>query len=528
MARILGLDLGSASLKAMLLETTLRGYTVRGYYTVPVPREGERLKKLEAALPQLLEGRQLAADAVVVALPGTSLATHPLTLPFTDTKKIEATLAFEVESQLPYDLAEAVYDYQQASTDEKGANLLVGVAKKAELGTLLEVLQGVKLDPRVVTHAGLVYQSLLHTLPQPVLPEDAAAATAIIDLGHERTSIAIGRAGGIEVARCFPGGGLALTRALAAEFKVGFEEAERWKEDHGAVGEEVVGADAERAAGAFLRALQPVLRELRPTLKSYTARMHRPINRVLLCGGTSRLRGLARQLETDLGIPTQVLELGEEARAAVPQGEGPLAAQALALALRGQASGARAPRFNLRRGEFGFKSDFDFAREKLGQIVAFAAVLLVLLVASGIVRNSVLERRDKQLDAVLCDTTQRILGRCEKDYEVALNLLKGKESPAAGIPKRSATSLLAELTQRVPQDVPLTMDQIVIDLDRVSVRCEAASSKQMEDIIGALRTYKCFKDVKEGRVEKNKDGSKVSFRLDIQVECPDDVSASEG
>lgn len=528
MARILGLDLGSHSLKAMLLETTLRGFTVRGYSAVPVPREGERLERLKAALPQLLEGHQLAADAVTISLPGTSLATHPITLPFHDAKKIEATLAFEVESQLPYDLSEAVYDYQQASADEKGANLLVGVVKKQELGALLEVLKGAKLDPRIVTHAGLVYQSLLATLPHPVLPEDAHAATAVIDLGHERTNIAIGRATGIEVARCFPGGGLALTKALATEFKVSFDEAQRWKEDHGAVGDEVVGADAERAAGAFLRALQPVLRELRPTIKSYTARMHRPVGRVLLCGGTSRLKGLARQLETDLGSPTQVLELGEEARAAVPQGDGPLAAQALALALRGQATGAKAPRFNLRRGEFGFKSDFDFAREKIGQLVAFAAVLLVLLIASGIVRNSVLERRDKQLDALLCDTTQRILGKCERDYEVALNLLKGKESPAAGVPKRSATSLLAELTQRVPQEVPFTMDQIVIDLDRVSVRCEAASSKQMEDIISALKTYACFKDVKEGKVEKNKDGSKVSFRLDIQVECPDDVSASQG
>jgi general secretion pathway protein L len=288
-----------------------------------------------------------------------------------------------------------------------------------------------------------------------------------------------------------------------------------------------VGPDAERAAGAFVRALQPVLRELRPTLKSYTAHTKRPIGQVLLCGGTAKLRGLAGQLQADLGLPVKVIELPTEARGDLRPDQVE-AMQAGALALRGAATGAKASRFNLRRGEFAFQSDFDVMRDKAGQLAAFAAVLLVLLVASGIVRNTVLERREKQVDALLCSITQGILGKCEKSYETALNLLKGQESPAAGIPKRSATTLLAELTSRVPASIPVTLDQIVIDLDRVSVRCEAANSKNMEELIAALKQYKCFKEIKEGRVEKSKDGAKVTFRLDIQVECSDEAPKGEG
>lgn len=527
MARVLGLDLGSHTLKGVLLETTLRGYTVKGYVTAPVPgADGDRLARLKQALPQLTAQGPLQADQVVVALPGVSLATHPIVLPFTDAKKIESTLTFEVESQLPYDLEKAVFDHQIAAQDDKSTHLLVGVVRKDELGPLLDALKDAKLDPRIVTHAGLVYQNVLAAMPPGAVEDEAAVA--IVDLGHERVSVAIGRPGGsVELARTFAGGGAALTRALANEFKIGLPEAESWKETHGAVGAEVVGTDAERAAGAFLRAFQPVLRELRSTFKSFTARSRRPIARVLLCGGTSKLKGLPEQLGRDLGISTRLLELPAETHEGIGAGKVE-AAQAVALALRGQATGARAPRFNLRRGEFAFKSDFDFMRDKLGQIAAFAAVLLVLLIASGIVRNSVLERREKQVDAVLCDTTQRILGKCEKDYTIALSLLRGQESPAAGIPKRSAASLLAELTQRVPPDMQLTMDQLVIDLERVSVRCEAQSSKNMEDLIAALKTYKCFKEVKEGKLEKNKDGSKVTFRLDIQVECPDDAAAPQG
>lgn len=520
MARVLGLDLGSHTVKAVLLETTLRGFQVKSYVTAPVPAEGERPARFEAALSQLLAQGPLAADSVVVAVPGVSMATHSLALPFSDVKKVEAALSGEVADQLPFELDEAVYDYQSNETkvgDVKGAQVLVGVVKKQELTSLLELLKTAKLDPRVVTHPGLTYQNVLATLPA----EPGDEAVAVVDLGHERCSLAIGKAGGpVDFARTFIGGGLALSKALSAEFQIPLAEAQSWKEAHGAVGTEVVGADAERAAGAFMRALQPVVRELRSTIKSYAAKMRRPVTRLLLCGGTSKLLGLAGQLERDLSLPTSLVTLPADAQGALGLNAGPEAVQAWALALRGQATGAKAPRFNLRRGEFAFKSDFDFAKEKVGQLIAFSIVLLVLLVASGIARNTILERREKQIDQLLCDTTNRILGKCERNFDIAINLLEGKESPAAGVPKRSAVSLLAEVSQRIPADSPVVLDRVTVDLDRIELVCNAPSVKQMEDMITALKSYKCFKEISEGKVEKTKDGSKVSFRLDVKVECP--------
>ncbi|MGZ3461748.1 MAG: pilus assembly protein PilM, partial [Archangium sp.] len=274
--------------------------------------------------------------------------------------------------------------------------------------------------------------------------------------------------------------------------------------------------------------LQPVLRELRPSFKAFTARTRRQVGAVLLCGGTARLPGLAEQLGKDLGVPVRVLGLPQETAATVPATEQPAAMQAYSLALRGQASGARAPRFNLRRGEFAFKGDYDYVKERLGLVASFAATLLLLLIASGVVRNSVLARREAQVDAVLCDVTQRILGTCEKNYDKALNLLKGVESPAASLPKMSAVNLLAEMTQRVPADVPVTFDRIDIDMERISVRGLTDGSKQIDAIATALKGHRCFKEVKAGKVEKTREGNKVSFRLDIQVQCPEQPKGGEG
>src|SRR5262249_15427771 len=148
---------------------------------------------------------------------------------------------------------------------------------------------------------------------------------------------------------------------------------------------------------------------------------------VLLCGGTARLQGLAEQLEKDLQVPVSNLELPMEVREAAGA-TGVAVAQSYALALRGAAS-SRAPRFHLRRGEFAFKSDFDSMLQRLPQLATFAGVLLSLLISSGIVRNTVLERRDKQVDQMVCDITQKVLGKCEKNVDKAVSMLKGTEGP---------------------------------------------------------------------------------------------------
>ncbi|MFN7133293.1 MAG: pyridoxal-phosphate dependent enzyme, partial [Myxococcales bacterium] len=230
MSRILGLDLGAHSVKALLLESNFRSFTVRSFTEVKLqPETG-----LKGALEALKADGKLAADQVIVATPGCSVATHLLTLPFTDPRRIEATLGFEVEGQLPYDISEVVYDHQQllARADGK-SEILVGVVRNEEMTNLLTLLNECGVDPRVITTSAVAYQNLLSA--GVLAGADAASpesVEAIVDIGHERTSIAIGRAS-LEYARTFQGGGRDLTRAVANEFKVSHEDAQAWKENEG-------------------------------------------------------------------------------------------------------------------------------------------------------------------------------------------------------------------------------------------------------------------------------------------------------
>ena len=526
MARILGLDLGRASVKAVLLDTSDRDQPVQRVLEVPRPAEGDRMETLRAALRELTAEPLGELDQVIVALPGPALATHVLTLPFSDVKRLEAALPFEVEAQLPFDLSEAVFDYQVAHRTEAKSDVLVGVVRTTELQALLALLAECGFDPRVVSHPALVYQSLLPLLP-PGEPR-GVETLAIVDIGFERTTLAIGTAGGeLEFGRTFAGGGRDLSRALAAELEVSEAQANHWKEHQGAVGMVAQDADAERAAAALVRGLQPLLRELRSTLKAHSARTRRSVTRILLCGGTAKLPGLAEQLAQDLDLSVANLELPESI---VGANAGPAvlsSAQALALALRGQATGPRAPHFNLRRGEFAFKGHYDFVRERVGQLAAFVAVLVLLFSGFFVARNIALGQREARVDSQLCELTLKTLGKCEKSFDRALNLMRGKESPTAAVPKLSAVNLLAELVKRVPEDVPVVFDQIVVEGDRMSLRGQVENGKQVDRIQTALKGYRCFHEVQEGKREKSKD-NKMNFHLEVQVECPEIATSPAG
>ena len=521
MARVLGLDLGSHSLKGVLLEATGRGVSVLRYAETARADEAP----LDEALAVFLAENPWEPDQVVVALPGPSLATHVFTLPFTDGKRIAATLPFEVEGELPFELSQVVFDHQVTRRRANATDLIVGLVRREELAELLRALGARGLDPRVVTHPAIAYQNLMVAAPErfDVAP---GAAVAVLDIGHRRTSIAVGRpAEGLLFARTFPGGGRDLSRALASEFQVPLAEAQAWKERDGSL---VTGGgpEHERARAALVRALGPLVREARATLKAASGREHLPVARLLLAGGTARLPGLAEHLGAELGQPADGLLLPAVAAAVVPPEVQPRAAEAYALALRGAMSSARAPRFNLRQGEFAFRGHVDYLRERLIRVAAFAGVLALLLCVFNVTRGILLGRREAAVDARLCALTQRVLGNCEKNYDRALNLLRGQQSPAAGLPSVSANRLLAEVAQRVPPDVSVTFNQMVFDLDRIHLLGETDSTRSIDKLVAALKSYRCFREVKEGKVDRVKDSSRVTFTLDVQVECGDQVASA--
>jgi general secretion pathway protein L len=520
--RILGIDMGATAVKAVLIGSTFRGYEILGAASLRVlpAAEGsnQTLRDRQvAAARELVAAQHWHPEQVIIAWPGASAASHTITLPFADPKRIEQTVQFEVEGQLPFDLADVAWDWQALTFREGKTDLYVGVVKKDELAGLLGALDAVELEPRVVLPAGPAYAALFGT----GVVAGSGDTEILVDIGSERTSICILSQGQCEAARTFAGGGSGLTRALERELQLSPERADELLQQiiagKASVGDK--GKDA-KAAAALQRALMPLARELRATLRAWSARFpgQRPVRRLVLAGEVGRLPGLPELLGPEVGGTVDIISFEGPAAAAIPPSEAPGMALALALALRGHQS-YRAPRLNLRRGELAYKGDFEHLKGKLTRLGMYAGMVLVLAMISGWAKVFALSRQEALLDKALCDTTQKIVGKCYTDPQIALSVLKGKGAPTAGIPKISAVDVFVQLAQHAPSDVSYRMDKIDITKDKVHLQGTTAAPENVDRILNGIKTSKCFTDARSGGARKRSSDGKFEFSIDTGITC---------
>lgn len=526
--RILGLDLGAHTVKAVLLESTFRGYAVLDTARAPLPEGPTGPGRQAAAVRGLLEARGWEFDAAVVALPGAAVSTSVITLPFSDPRRIEQTVGFEVEGQIPFDLADAAWDWQPLGTHEGKTELLVAVARKDELGALLAALAEAGVDPRAIVPPGTAYSALAMagalagtgTAPATAGPP---ASEAIVDIGHERTNVAVFAGTACEAARTFPFGAAHLARALARELAISEADGAALlaAEAGGAALSPALAEKARdpRAADALQRALVPLVRELRATLRAWRARVgQRAVARLHLAGEAAHLPGLPDVLAPEVEGAVAPLAMVGPAAERIPAGEEPGLALALALALRGHL-GARAGRINLRRGELAFTRDFEHVKGKVKRLGVYAAGVVLLAVLSAGVKAFALSRQEAALDRALCDAETRIIGRCYPNFEEAQAILRGRGTPGAALPRVSAVELFGELADKVPVGIQVRLDRIEITKDKLHLQGTTDAAENVDKIAASLKASRCFSDARSGGARRRGSDNKFEFSIDASLTC---------
>src|SRR5882672_9415623 len=93
--RILGIDLGSWSVKGVLLEDSFRGYKVEGVFEERIEtgptnlgEQPTREERVQEALKAMLLQSELKIDGFAAAMPGEKTTCRFVNLPFDDAKKV--------------------------------------------------------------------------------------------------------------------------------------------------------------------------------------------------------------------------------------------------------------------------------------------------------------------------------------------------------------------------------------------------------------------------------------------------------
>ena len=459
----------------------------------PTVSAGERLAGALKALKRRLSEEKLGADEIVLALPGELCSFRVVDLPFSDERRIESVLGYELESQMMSPVDELVIDHLVVGQREMETRVLAATAPRAVVRALVDAAAGVDLPLRIVAPAPLAYVALLDAEAR-ALP----GASMIVDIGAACASVCVVRAGVPEFARTIARGGKRLSDAIGTSFRLDEDAAERAKIEVGFVGHAGLAPQSpsqSRMDACLREALAPLVRELRQTMAAYRASYGEAVERLWLTGGGARLVGLREHLGEELTLPAAALPIDESMRSE----DGERLAVALAMAQLGLGA---APRVNFRKGELAYRSDFSFVRAKAGflAVAAFAVVLCAILNAAAAVRG--LRREHEQLAARLVKETTELFGEPRSDARAISEELKGVGKGGPPIPTVTAFDVFDDISRRVPANDKIKLDVNELDIKpkKVFIKGTAETAQQVDDLAAALGKIECFEEVQQGKL----------------------------
>jgi type IV pilus assembly protein PilM len=221
-----------------------------------------------------------------------------------DERQLANAVLFRAHEAVSIPVEEAVIDYRviHQETDDTGTvnrRILLVAAYREPIERYVEAFRQAGIG---VVGVDLEAFALLRAVRSPLGDdEEAAAATVAVNVGHERTSLAVSDGRICQFTRVLEWGGSRLVEAVGRELGVAVEQAEQIVVNLSLDPDTIDEGDDQRlprAREAALRELQTLARELVASLQFYQGQPESlPIAEILLSGGTSRILGFAAELE---------------------------------------------------------------------------------------------------------------------------------------------------------------------------------------------------------------------------------------
>ena len=335
---LVAIDIGSSSIKLVQLNEVKDGqYELTRFGMMPLDQEcivEGAIKKPELvaeALKNLIKAEKIQNRYAVSAVAGEAVFIKKIKVPVMSEEELSAKITEEAEQYIPFDIDDVVLDFQilgevneekeEESQDLEDAEVDRNDKESEEHGdshggeqmmeALLVAVQREMIDERtdLILDAGLkpaiIDLDVFALMNAAGLNADLSSmgTVALIDLGDSFTHINIIQNGEMGYTRDIPVGGGYLTTMLMTKFRIPFKQTidvKRGKFSSDIKEEEVIEI--------ITRAYKKVLEEVQKSFEYFNTLSDKPIERVLLCGGGSMIRGLDNYFADYLKLSVEVLD----------------------------------------------------------------------------------------------------------------------------------------------------------------------------------------------------------------------------
>jgi general secretion pathway protein L len=488
--RILALEIEPHELKAAVLETSFRDYRVIGFYREPL---AQTEAPLSDQIRSFVEKHRLDGSTVLSSLPGEMVTLRTFFLPFRDRKRLDQTVPFEIETQVPFDLDDVVIAYQVLNRDKAGSNVLAALVHRKDLEQHLATLGAAGLDPKVVDFAPLAMLNVL-ALVGSGLPDTFAYVGGSL----QRTTVALYRNRKL----------VGLRTLIPSVPASGHEEVEAAGNGHSPRHDAV---------------LDELVRDIRWSLLAINGA---PIDDQLPClvGGEDFPQDEIAQRLAHAGLSVQQIEQSpmKSLPADLRRQMAPFAAP-LGLALREVTE--QSVGINFRQGEFAYHRGQQEVRRALWGTGAIAVVAVLLFLTNTYMQHRQLQSRLAAVNAqirsvfhqTLPDVTRVVDERMQLQEEITLAerrlKLLGSVAPPSGA---TAVDAMHAVSTAVPDSLKVEVDEYVMDTEDIKIKAKTDSLETPNAIREAIANSKYFADVQVKDIKTGQDG-RVDFRVILSL-----------
>lgn len=539
----IGLDIGSRAIKLVELEKTRTGIRIvrAGIRLIPYHEkesEPERFENVTKILSEFLKELKLQPKNLNLSVSGQSVFIRTIRVIALGREKLHQHIRFEAEQQIPFALAEILWDYYIMGQGKKGRKedrksgewkVILAAIKRNLVNRQLELVQKAGTGSELIDVGPIA----LYNCASLLEPELLEQTVAMVDIGAKATNLVMTASGDVWV-RSFPLGSDRLTQMIQEGLHLDFNEAEVFKQR---VGLEVSNDPVEKQSAEVIQSsLGDLIAEIERSLEYYStqtgssgAQERLKIQKVLLSGGGALLKGIVPFFQSKLGISIELWKGLQKipSASALPKVEQIQFAVATGLALRGV---ERAPiELNLVRHQV-----VEHLKKTTLKWYGTGTVLCMIgifAIIAGLVRSEY--QTTKAYVGALKKTIQQYQTYEPKikEIEVQNSLLKNQVRALYKVVQQRGTWLdtFKVLSKLLPKEVWITAAEGGIDFTPESVESttgilrlvgRSLSYQGVTDFVSSLKSSSAFSQVKPvaSSIKKTETGEEiVEFQVEMRI-----------
>jgi len=481
--KILGLDIRSDAVSAVLLTNSSKGTAIKAYEYVPISGSTDFESDLAATLKSVVEKIDVTNAVVVASFPAEQISYRNIQVPFKESKTIRQILPYELEPTLPQAVEDLIIDFQTLTLPDKieHTDLIAAAVAKTELKAYLDILASFEIEPEIVTVGGYPTAFCLNRLAET--PENYLG----VDIGSRRGTVFAVLSGEVCLIRSFP---IRSDNSLS-------------------VGESL-GTDIQRTLSALKEML---CLDFQPESVFVTG-----------CGRDDP--GLAEDMARILRLPVRQTDLTASIQALqLFQPEQPWNTSqmdnALALALM-EAEGISG--LNFRQGPFAAKKFWIEHKQSLIKTGIVAGLVLILaffnVVLESHLANKKLAGLNRQITAIFTSTFPDVKKIVDPYQQMQVKMQSARKNtfiPLSGGKMIRSIDLLNDISRLIPSKADVNLTRLVMGPESIAISGDTDTFNAVDDIKSRLEQSEFFKKISISSANIDRSDNRVRFKLKVNL-----------